>query len=162
MALKKMCIIYSNVCPLRWILFIQIFHKMKITKKTLGVRNCNPLNIRFSPNNNWKGQTGCNRGFCTFIDMEHGFRAALVLLRNYLRRGLVTPRQIISNWAPANENDTEAYIRNAPYPWSSDYRLSSPEDVAILCAAMAYIESLVEVNPIDLLDIIRKYDIQIS
>lgn len=128
---------------------------------TLGLRNNNPLNIRYTPVNKWHGQTGCNKGFCTFSDIEFGWRAAIVLLRNYLRRGLDTPRKIISNWAPpSDDNDTEAYIRNAPYPWSENYRLSTAQDVAILCAAMAYIESRVEICPLDLLHLISKYNIK--
>lgn len=111
--------------------------------------------------NKWQGQTGCNRGFCTFTSMEYGWRAALVLMRNYIRRGLNTPRLIISNWAPANENDTEAYIRNAPYPWSSDYRLRSVEDMACLLSGMAVIESRVSVLPLDIVDIAHKFNIKL-
>lgn len=129
--------------------------------QTLGIRNNNPLNIRYSPMNKWLGQTGCNRGFCTFEKMEYGWRAAFVLLRNYIRRGLCTPRQIISNWAPACENDTEAYIKNCPYPWSSDYRLHSVADMACLLSAMAYIESRVEIVPIELYHIAVKYNIKL-
>lgn len=78
--------------------------------KPLGIRNNNPLNIRFSPMNVWKGQTGCNKGFCTFDTMEHGYRAALVLLLNYVKRGYDTISEIVSRWAPESENNTQAYI----------------------------------------------------
>ena len=78
--------------------------------KPLGYRNLNPCNIRYNVMNNWKGQTGCNKGFCTFDSMEHGYRAAFVLLLNYIKRGFKTPTQIISRWAPETENDTKAYI----------------------------------------------------
>ena len=78
--------------------------------KPLGYRNLNPLNIRFNVMNNWKGQTGCHKGFCTFDTMEHGYRAAFVLLLNYIKRGFTTPTEIISSWAPASENNTKAYI----------------------------------------------------
>lgn len=80
-------------------------------KTPLGIANCNPLNIRYSPMNRWKGQTGCNRGFCTFTSMKYGIRAALVLLRNYKKRGIVTLQDIISTWAPSIENDTKSYIK---------------------------------------------------
>ena len=79
-------------------------------KLPLGIRNNNPLNIRFSPMNNWKGQTGSNKGFCVFESLEFGYRAALVLLSNYQRKGYDTVAKIVSHWAPASENDTEAYI----------------------------------------------------
>lgn len=89
-----------------WILLTLISNSMK----ALGYRNLNPLNIRFNIMNHWKGQTGCNKGFCTFDTIEHGFRAAFVLLLNYIKRGYDTPTEIISRWAPATENDTKAYL----------------------------------------------------
>lgn len=79
--------------------------------KALAIRNNNPLNIRFSPLNVWKGQTGSNKGFVTFENMEYGYRAALVLLRSYVKRGYDTVTSIISRWAPESENNTSAYIR---------------------------------------------------
>lgn len=127
---------------------------------TLGIRNNNPLNIRYSPCNKWQGQTGCNKGFCTFDTIEYGIRAALVLLRNYVRRGLCTPRLIISNWAPSNENDTESYINNCLYPWHPDHRLSTIEDISILCSAMAYYESRYEISPSDVISIASKFNIK--
>lgn len=78
--------------------------------EALGIRLNNPLNIRFSPMNNWQGQVGSEKGFCKFVDFEHGFRAALVLLCNYQRKGYDTIRKIVTHWAPPSENNTEAYI----------------------------------------------------
>ena len=81
---------------------------------TLGVRNCNPLNIRFVPSNHWLGlsETTPNvMGFCCFRHMDYGFRAAIILLLNYYRKyGCTTPEKIIYRWAPPSENDTELYI----------------------------------------------------
>lgn len=81
---------------------------------TRGVRNKNPLNIRWSNTVNWLGQTGHdNKGFCQFVTMQYGLRAAFALLRTYNRRyGCKTIRQIVSRWAPPTENDTAAYIRH--------------------------------------------------
>ena len=42
---------------------------------TLAERNNNPLNIRYSPANKWQGQTGENKGFCTFRNEAYGIRA---------------------------------------------------------------------------------------
>lgn len=61
--------------------------------------------------NKWRGQIGSHKGFCKFDTMEHGYRAALVLLHNYVKRGHDTIYEIISRWAPESENDTKAYIR---------------------------------------------------
>jgi hypothetical protein len=76
-----------------------------------GVRNNNPGNLRHGPN--WQGlsPTQPDSAFSTFVDMEHGIRALLKNLRTYVQtHNLQTVRQIISRWAPANENNTDAYV----------------------------------------------------
>lgn len=70
----------------------------------------NPLNIRFSERNHWKGQMSSYKGFCVFKDREHGYRAAYLLLQTYIRNGYDTIREIITRWAPPSENNTAAYI----------------------------------------------------
>lgn len=80
-------------------------------KKPIGILTNNPLNIRYTPMNTWRGQTGSRKGFCEFDSLKNGYRAALVLLRNYIAHGHRTIHQIISRWAPASENNTKAYIR---------------------------------------------------
>lgn len=78
-----------------------------------GYRNNNPVNIRISANN-WSGKISPNTDgeYEQFIDMVHGYRAALVLLRGkgYIGKGLNTIRKMITKFAPANENYTAGYI----------------------------------------------------
>ena len=81
------------------------------SNQTLGMRNNNPLNIRFSKSNNWKGQSGENKGFCVFETRKYGYRAAFINLRSYSKRGLNTIEKIIMSWAPPVENNTESYIK---------------------------------------------------
>jgi hypothetical protein len=90
-----------------------------------GIRNNNPGNIEFDPRNDWQGQAGLEQGvahprFARFDSAESGIRALARLLINYRSKegqpdvggpGIDTVREIISRWAPGNENDTEAYIR---------------------------------------------------
>ena len=80
-----------------------------------GIRNNNPLNIRRSKDQ-WKGmsKTQNDRSFCQFETLEYGWRAAFYLLTRtyYHKYRLYTIRQIISRWAPPNENHTKAYIEN--------------------------------------------------
>lgn len=82
---------------------------------TLGVRNHNPLNIRYMATNKWLGQSKTTpnvSGFCKFDCMDYGLRAAILLLLTYIRkRGCTTPRQIIYRWASPTENDTELYLQ---------------------------------------------------
>ena len=79
---------------------------------TLAYRNCNPLNIRFSKDTNWMGsKLKSSKGFVVFATFGFGYRAAVMILRSYAKRGLKTVPQIIETWAPRSENDTEAYIK---------------------------------------------------
>lgn len=78
-----------------------------------GYRNNNPLNIRINSANNWQGKVTPNTdgAFEQFTSMAYGFRAAFILIRNYINNyGATTVQAIISKWAPNNENNTAAYI----------------------------------------------------
>lgn len=82
-----------------------------------GIRNCNPLNLVYNKKNNWHGQLPLNKiiepRFCRFSNMMWGFRAAACLLRKYIRVYTCNSiRLIIAKWAPSNENNTDAYIKN--------------------------------------------------
>ena len=80
--------------------------------QTLAYVNMNPLNIRFDKKTNWFGSRLKDRkGFVQFAAFSYGYRAAVMILRSYAKRGLKTVPQIIETWAPRNENDTEAYIK---------------------------------------------------
>ena len=51
--------------------------------------------------------------FFQFTAPEWGYRALMKTLQTYRRKhGLRTIAEMISRWAPANENDTAAYIRS--------------------------------------------------
>ena len=83
-----------------------------------GLRNNNPLNIRRSATR-WQGarKEQKDKSFVQFESMAYGYRAAWKILQTYyetFRRNNqpFTVRNIISRWAPPNENDTEAYIIN--------------------------------------------------
>lgn len=77
---------------------------------TISDKCFNPLNIRYSDRNRWLGQVGEYRGFCVFSNVAYGFRAAFVLLSNYIKQDTRTIEDIIKRWAPPSENDTEKYI----------------------------------------------------
>lgn len=80
-------------------------------KFTRGIANNNPANIR--KGSNWQGlaPTQNDREFCTFVDMLHGVRALLCLLRTYrYKYDCVTLREVINRFAPACENNTLAYM----------------------------------------------------
>ena len=79
-----------------------------------GIRNNNPGNIRHGQN--WQGLNPDSRNidpaFCVFKSPVFGIRALAKVLMNYKKiHGLNTVRQIISRYAPPNENQTKAYIQ---------------------------------------------------
>lgn len=84
-------------------------------KTPRGMRNNNPFNLRISKSD-WQGKVPVSRNtdkaFEQFVSMEYGIRAGMKLLRNYIQvHGIDTIREIISRFAPSNENDTISYIR---------------------------------------------------
>lgn len=71
----------------------------------------NPLNIRYSRLNTWRGQIGQTRGFVDFVSEFYGVRAALYLLaKSYRKRGLRTYSSMIRAYAPPSENYTHSYV----------------------------------------------------
>lgn len=71
----------------------------------------NPFNIRFSRSNQWIGQTGQTNGFVDFSDRIYGVRAAAILvLRSYRSKGILTISEIINRYAPTSENNTVKYV----------------------------------------------------
>lgn len=82
---------------------------------TRGVRNNNPLNIRYG--SNWDGMVKNSKeldsSFCVFKNPKFGIRAGAKLFLNYKRfYGIDTIRGIIDRFAPPEENDTTAYIED--------------------------------------------------
>jgi len=84
-----------------------------LTSGARGIRNNNPGNIRKS-STRWAGSVAdvlqTDPAFVIFSAPEYGIRAMSKILKSYATRGLVTVEQIISTWAPANENNTAAYV----------------------------------------------------
>ena len=108
-----------------------------------GLRNCNPGNIRITKDM-WQGlrKEQTDPDFFQFEEMKWGYRALLRTLQNYRRRhGCQTIRDFISRWAPANENDTEAYIRSVRQSMgvSADFipDINSKDTMCALAAAIS-------------------------
>ena len=77
--------------------------------------NEDKVNIRRSKDL-WKGmaEVQTDRAFVQFKSLEWGWRAAFYLLTRtyYHKYRLDTIRDIVTRWAPPNENNTQAYIEN--------------------------------------------------
>lgn len=82
------------------------------------VRNSNPGDLESGdhwqglvPKNQMTPEQAAEDRFAVFAGPKWGFRAMAIILLNYARvHHLNTVREIISRWAPASENDTEAYV----------------------------------------------------
>lgn len=85
-------------------------------KEPRGLRNNNPLNIRYVEKNRWQGRVAAknkkDNDFEEFVALYWGFRAAFILIFNYMNKyGKTTIDDIISTWAPAQDgNATGWYI----------------------------------------------------
>lgn len=78
-----------------------------------GIRNRNPGNIRWiaDERRRWRGMLRDDgSGYAVFDTAAHGVRALGKELLLDDKRGIRTVRGLISNWAPATENNTAAYI----------------------------------------------------
>lgn len=117
-------------------------------KLTRGQRNNNPLNIRHAKQK-WVGEIeGEDKDFCTFASMGCGFRAALIIILNYMTKyNLHTIEKIIRRWAPPVENDTLSYINNVcrmtGIARDQYFGFDDVKAVVALIQAMAIVESRV-------------------
>lgn len=134
---------------------------VKTQKTPRGIRNNNPLNIRIG--NTWQGEVEnpTDKTFEQFTQMEYGLRAGFCLLRRYISRyHLNTISGIIKRWAPANENNTENYIKRVSLEVSlSPYEPIKFEDKETMCKivnAMVFVENGQRVD-MELIE--RAYDI---
>lgn len=123
----------------------------KVSTTPRGIRNNNPLNIRIG--NTWLGEVSENtdKQFEQFVHIKYGLRAGFVLLRRYIKHyKLDTVNEIISRWAPNNENNTTMYInrvcvltgfeKNTPLEFEQDTMIK-------LVTAMCKVENGVDVDP---------------
>lgn len=96
-----------------------------------------------------------DRRFCQFESFFYGYRAALILLsRTYKRRGWTTIEKIIQRFAPAPENNVEAYIE---YVWkrtgiTPKEQIQKPRSYYDIVKAMAQYECGSLPDPDDLTD----------
>lgn len=138
------------------------------TPNTLGIRNNNPFNIRFSKRITWLGQTGQNETFCTFSNIEYGVRAGVKLLKNYITSNhriygyRNTISKIIYSYAPITENETERYIsylcKNLGITRSTVLEYNTPLFWSLCCLIMFY-ESQYKVPEMHITYIINKFKI---
>lgn len=129
-----------------------------------GLRNNNAGNIRISKTR-YLGEVvpSSDRAFKQFKTMAWGYRAVFVLLDSYFRKGLVTLRQMITRYAPPNENDTESYIRhvaqNAVVDPDAPLDVNDRNVMVLVVAAISKVENGI---PADIDDVIEGWELFIK
>jgi hypothetical protein len=117
------------------------------TKKSRGLRNNNPGNIRKN-GIVYQGEIvpSQDEAFKQFTTMAYGYRAMFTVLHTYARKyGINTIVKMIERYAPATENHTQAYIE-AVSEWSgvpatSHLTTTNAEVMIPVVAAMSRIEN---------------------
>lgn len=130
----------------------------------LGVRLNNPLNIRHSAHNQWFGLNPNHpekNGFCNFVLVEHGYLAAIKLMRTYMTKyNLLTPAAIVYRWAPPTENKTHLYLATV-CAWTGMDQNEQIEPMSIemlqLIQGMARMETGLRPDVTYLMDLCGKY-----
>lgn len=129
----------------------------KIKPQPRGIRNNNPLNIR--KGSSWKGErpVQTDQAFEEFVSMEWGIRAGIKLIKNHItgfngkRPTANTIKKLISVWAPAKENNTEAYIRTVcdqtAIGRNELLHAGDRRSIIAIARAMAYVECGVWIEP---------------
>jgi hypothetical protein len=121
-----------------------------------GLRNNNPGNIRRN-SDVFQGEVNPSRDkeFKQFKSMAYGYRAMFKILSNYYNYyQLDTIREMISRWAPENENNTAAYVSLV-----SSYSGIGPDDLISfdreqmiqIVAGMSKVENGREANMYDVI-----------
>lgn len=112
-----------------------------------GLRNNNPGNIRRT-SVKWQGEVSnpTDKEFEQFVSVEYGYRALIVVLRNYKKlHGCHTISDMIRRWAPDNENNTAAYVtsvcRQLQVPSSFCPDIDDRDTMCNLAAAISFVEN---------------------
>lgn len=118
------------------------------TKLPRGLRNHNPLNIRYT-GAAWYGlqKKQTDKAFCQFQSDTYGYRAAFIILFGYINKHhLITVDQIISRWAPRSDgNATDQYVQGVIRMMTTckdsiiDWR--NKDQMVDLAEAMCFIEN---------------------
>lgn len=112
-----------------------------------GIRNNNPGNL-VKTNITWKGKIPHSQNtdsrFEQFKELRYGIRAKMRDIITDIGKGKNTINKLISEFAPAFENNTAAYIQSVATALGisgNDEIDLSQETLITLCKAIAYVEN---------------------
>lgn len=133
---------------------------MENKKVPRGIRNNNPLNIRYSKKNKWMGRVVERKdtAFEEFTGMKWGYRAAYLIIYKYMTTyRLYTIFQLCARWAPVGDNnDVMGYVRfvcmHVGCSMNDKLSFINVEQMISLAYAMTLMECGVEVDKRDIYD----------
>lgn len=136
-----------------------------MTKKSRGLRNNNPGNIRLS-SVRYKGEKAQSSdvAFRQFESIEWGYRAMFVLLNTYaVKHGCRTLRTMINRYAPPIENHTDNYIRRVADDTHLDPdEVISTTDAAVMTAVVAAMSAVENGVRADMAEVWRGWELFIA
>lgn len=114
-----------------------------------GIRNNNPLNLEYVPNQ--PGVAGTDGRFGVYPTMDHGVASAVNQLQRYGQSGVNTISGITAKWAPAGENDPAKYAQQVAMLMGTKtnvpLNMGDPQTMTRLVAAMGQVENGQMVDP---------------
>jgi len=134
-----------------------------------GMRNRNPLNIRHGLSH-WIGRARdqTDPSFVVFQNLAFGYRAAWKLMETYRLRLMEQGKpynihNIISRWAPSNENDTQSYIKQVvKLSGLPEFQLLTPpgikgDQLKKVIEAMTCVENGITMEQVPTIEIVEGY-----
>lgn len=127
---------------------------MEEKQEPRGIRNNNPLNIRYVAKSEWQGRVKEKKDpkFEEFCLMTYGYRAAFLILYKYMTiYNLRTPFQICARWAPIGDNNNpSAYAKfvcnRMGCGLNDELNFRDPLQMIRLASAMTVMENGIEVK----------------
>jgi hypothetical protein len=122
-----------------------------------GIRNCNPGNIRDS-STKYIGEVekehDTDSAFKQFKNIAYGYRAMFVVLSTYYKKyGLKTIFSWIHRWAPASENNTDAYVkevcRRTGIAPDAEIDIANEDMLVKIVSAMSFVENGIEAKYVE-------------
>lgn len=122
---------------------------MEEKQEPRGIRNNNPLNIRYVEKNKWLGRVKTKKDFHfeEFTSMFWGYRAAFLIIYKYMiLYNLRTPFQICARWAPIGDNNNPSeYAKfvcdRMGCELNDELDFRDPRQMIMLAAAMTEMEN---------------------
>lgn len=130
---------------------------------TRGIRNNNPGNLVRSANN-WQGKipysNSLDAHFEQFVSMKYGIRAMMRDIISDYSKGKTTVTALISEFAPAFENNTAAYINSVVTGIGANIIGElTKEKLILICKAIVKVENGADAKYISSQDYEAAYNI---